>query len=410
LSRRPVLARNDPEENRVLPRTLAGATILQIVPSLRDEPAARSAVEIASGLLQTGARAIVAGEGGPLVGKLQTIGGEWIPMVNDTMNPLRLRRTANMLERLVTAERVDIVHAHSAGAAWSALAATAEMPVWLVTSLPDSPTAPTWLRGFYASALTRGDRVVASSSYVAGRMIDRYRIPRDRVAVIPRSVDMRLFDPATVDIRRLAAFRQLSRIRRGERVILVPGRLATANGQLVIVEAARILADRGLRDVAYVLMGDDQSHRKEARAITNQIKSLGLDPLFRITNLFRDMPAALAAAHIVVLPSLESPVLGRAVAEAQAMARPVVTTQVGILPENVLAPPRMPDELRTGWVVRPNHPVELAGAIGAAMRLDDTAYQALAARARQFADFMFSPQSVVAATRAVYTSLLARDR
>jgi len=44
------------------------------------------------------------------------------------------------------------------------------------------------------------------------------------------------------------------------------------------------------------------------------------------------------------------------------------------------------------------------------LRLDETAYQALAARARQFAQFMFSPESVVAATRAVYTSLLARDR
>ena len=92
------------------------------------------------------------------------------------------------------------------------------------------------------------------------------------------------------------------------------------------------------------------------------------------------------------------------------MARPVITTNVGVLPETVLAPPRMPDELRTGWVVRPRHPAELAAAIGAVLRLDDTAYQALAARARQFAQFMFSPESVVAATRAVYTSLLARDR
>ena len=44
-----------------LPRTLAHATILQIVPSLRDEPAARVAVETAIGLLQSGARALVAG-------------------------------------------------------------------------------------------------------------------------------------------------------------------------------------------------------------------------------------------------------------------------------------------------------------------------------------------------------------
>jgi glycosyltransferase involved in cell wall biosynthesis len=400
----------DPRGQRPLPRTLAGATILQIVPSLHDDPPARAALETAFALLQSGARAIVAGDGGPLVGKLQTFGGEWIPLVSDTMNPLKLRRNAKMLERLIAAERIDIVHAHSAGAAWSALAATAQMPVWLVTSLPDTPHAPNRLRAFYTSALTRGDRVVASSSYLAGRMIDRYGIARERVAVIPRSVDTRAFDPEAIDPRRLAAFRLAAHIRRGERVILVPGRIAAGNGQLILVEAARILADRGLRDVAFVLAGDDHSDRGYARAVTAQIKKFGLDPLFRITALFRDVPAALAAAHIVVLPSLQSPVLGRVIAEAQAMARPVVTTQVGILPENVLAPPRMPDELRTGWIVRPGNPVELAGAIGTAMRLDDTAYEALAARARQFADFMFSPHSVVAATRAVYTSLLARDR
>jgi hypothetical protein len=33
----------------------------------------------------------------------------------------------------------------------------------------------------------------------------------------------------------------------------------------------------------------------------------------------------------------------------------------------------------------------------------------MAARARQFAEYMFSPRSIAVATRAVYTSLLARD-
>jgi hypothetical protein len=33
----------------------------------------------------------------------------------------------------------------------------------------------------------------------------------------------------------------------------------------------------------------------------------------------------------------------------------------------------------------------------------------MSARARQFAEYMFSAQSVAVATRAVYTSLLARD-
>src|ERR1044071_1222124 len=70
-----------------LPRTLAGATILQIVPVLKEEPHAYAAVDTARTLLQAGARAMVAGDGGPLVGELRAFGGEWIPMASETANP-----------------------------------------------------------------------------------------------------------------------------------------------------------------------------------------------------------------------------------------------------------------------------------------------------------------------------------
>jgi hypothetical protein len=91
---------------RATPRSLAGATILQLVPALGDDPAGHAAVDIALTLLQSGARAIVAGDGGPLVGKLRAFGGEWLPMPNDTFNPLRIRRNARQLANLIAAERI----------------------------------------------------------------------------------------------------------------------------------------------------------------------------------------------------------------------------------------------------------------------------------------------------------------
>lgn len=405
----PILADAAPAQ-RPSPRTLANATILQIVPALEDDPAARTAVETALGLVQSGARVLVAGEPGPLVGKLQTGGGEWIRLASDTMNPFRLRRNATMLAKLISAERIDVIHAHGAGAAWSALSATANLPVWLVTTMPDVPAASRSLRSFFAGALTRGDRVIVTSSYAAQRAIRQLKISAERIAVVPRSIDTRVFDPAAIDQRRLAAFHTAARVHRNERVILLPGRITAAKGHHVLVEAAAMLADRGLRGCIYVLAGDDQSDRAYTRALMARIHQLRLDPIFRITALFGDMPAALAASRFVVLPALEAPARARVVAEAQAMARPVITTDLGVLPEHVLAPPRMPDELRTGWLVQPGQPGELANAIGAAMRLDEAAYQAQAARARQYAKFTFSPESVVSATRAIYTALLARDR
>jgi glycosyltransferase involved in cell wall biosynthesis len=88
------------------------------------------------------------------------------------------------------------------------------------------------------------------------------------------------------------------------------------------------------------------------------------------------------------------------------MARPVIASSVGPLPENLLTPPRMPNELRTGWLVQPANAAELAETLAAALSLDAQAYRALAARARQFGEFMFSPHRVAAATLAVYSSLL----
>ena len=91
------------------------------------------------------------------------------------------------------------------------------------------------------------------------------------------------------------------------------------------------------------------------------------------------------------------------------MGRPVVTSDIGILPEHVVTPPEMPEDVRTGWLAKPGDAMEFASALRDAFALDDTAYRAMAARARQFAEYMFSPQSVAVATRAVYMSLLARD-
>ena len=380
------------------------------MPSLRDEPAARVAVQTAIGLMQSGARALVAGAPGELAGDLQIAGGEWIPLINDTVNPLAAATQCD------DAGEADLCGADRCRPrAWRRCGLERALSLCASAGLAGNhharrAPASGGLRSFFSGALIRGDRIVATSSFAATRAIERFNIPPERIAVVPRSVDTRLFDPASIDVRRPAAFRSAARIHLNRADHPGAGPITAANGQDVLVEAAAILAGRGLRGCVYVLAGDDRSNRSFTRALMARIKKLGLESIFRMTAPFHDMPAALAAAHLVVRPALELPVTGRTVAEAQAMARPVITTQVGILPEHVLAPPRMPDELRTGWLVRPGHPMELADAIGVAMGLNDTAYQALAARARQFAQFMFSPESVVSATRAVYTALLARDR
>jgi glycosyltransferase involved in cell wall biosynthesis len=395
-------------DRQVHPRTLAGATVLQIVPALREEPVARTALNVAGALRQAGARALVAGEDGPLVAALTASGGEWVPLVNATVNPFRLRRSARTLERLITSERIDIVHAQSAGGAWIANKAAARIAVWIVTTLPDVPPVSR-LRAYWGAALARGDWVITPSNFAAAPVLARHNVPRERLTIIPRSIDVAAFDPAAVDAVRIEALRMAWRTPPAERILLVPGRVAPWNGQLIVPDLARIMLDSGMRGFVFVLVGEHRSHRKYARAIVEEAKVKGVQALVRLTGHCRDMPAALAAADTVIVPATEPPVLGRVVAQAQAMGRPVVTSDVGILPEHVVAPPEMPEDVRTGWVVKAGDAKEFASAVIEAFALDDEAYRTMAARARHFAEYMFSPHRAAAATHAVYSALLERD-
>jgi glycosyltransferase involved in cell wall biosynthesis len=399
----------DEFDQRAAPRrTLAGATILQIVPKLDEDPAARSAVNIAHVLLLAGARALVAAEGGSLVNELTTAGGEWIPMVNASVNPLRLRRNARQLEQLIGQDRVDIIHAYDAGAAWSARVAASQIAVWLVTTLPDVPSY-SGMRGRYASALAQGDRVIAPSNYSAVPIMERHGLRAEQITIVPRVIDTATYDPAAVSRERSDALRARWRVAADDRVVMVPGRVAPWNGQSQVPEIARMLVDNGARGFAFVIVGENTTHARYARELLKRAQAMDVDDLIRIVGHCDDMPAAFAAADFVAVPAVEAPLLGRVVAQAQAMGRPVVTTDIGMLAEHIVVPPRMPEDVRTGWTAIPGDPADFAHALGTALSLSDGAYRGMSARARQFAEYMFSPESVAEAMRSVYTSLLARD-
>ena len=194
------------------------------------------------------------------------------------------------------------------------------------------------------------------------------------------------------------------------RVVLVPGRIAPWNGQMVMIDAARLMVASGDRNIVFVFAGDDRVDPRYTRALRRRARMHGIDTLCRFVGHCPDMPAALAAADVVVVPALEPPLSGRAAAEAQAMGRPVVVTHRRHAAGEHAGP--------AAHARRIAH--RLAGAAGQCRRsraraparrssLNATAYEALGARARQFAEFMFSPQSVAEAIRGVYTSLLARD-
>jgi glycosyltransferase involved in cell wall biosynthesis len=380
--------------------------VLQIVPTLVDEPAARAAVNTATALLRSGARAMVAGGPGMLVGQLQALGGEWVQFASAARNPFRLRRNANALAELIASERIDIVHAYCGPAAWSARTAMRDTGAWLVTSYAGAPSERRSLATLYQSALARGHRVIADSEYAADLILKRHEVSAEHVVAIPRSIDTARFDPSAVSPERIAVLRHSWGIRPGWRVILVPGRISPAKGQMAVVDAVRILTNGGMRGVLFVIAGNNGGDAEYARAMAQRIDAQGIGGLVRRTGHCADMPAAYAIAELVLVPGVEPVTFDPIAAEAQAMGRPVIASAIGAFPEIVLAPPRVAEGERTGWLVSAPDPIALARSVAAALARDSASRHAIGAHARRHAELRFSPARVAAAVLGLYSSLL----
>jgi glycosyltransferase involved in cell wall biosynthesis len=392
------------------PAELRGRTILQIVPELDAGGAERTAVDIAAGLVQAGARALVATEGGRLIAELQAKGGSWIPFPAKTKNPLAILFNARKLKRIIREEEVDLVHARSRAPAWSAYLATGGLGVPFVTTYHGSYQGRSSVKILYNSVMARGDAVIANSHYTARLIAEKHPFARDRIAVIHRGTDLKLYSATHVEHGRIERLRAAWGVAPHQRVILCAARLTPWKGQKVLIEAARLLREAGENDIAIVLAGDDQGRSGYVRELDAMAEKLGVKDLVYRVGHCTDMPAAFMAAAVVAVPSTEPEAFGRTATEAQALGTPVVVTDLGAVPETVLAPPDVIAAARTGWRIPPNDPEALAEALSAALNLGATARDAMAHRSRQHVERHFSLESMVGATLRLYVALLERQR
>ena len=391
---------------RVSAHPLAGRTVLQVIPELDAGGAERTAIDIAAGLAEIGARALVASEGGRLVGDLQASGGMWVPFPAATKNPIAMAFNVRRLARIAHNEGVDLIHARSRAPAWVALGAARALNLPFVTTYHGSYAGRSAAKRLYNSVMARGDAVIANSRYTADLVHSLYPVPAERLLVIHRGTDLTAFSAAAVAPERVDALRRAWGVQPHERIVLLAARLTGWKGQKVLVEAAAKLRERGHRDIAFVLAGDPQGRDGYVKELDRLIRERGLDGIVRRVGHCTDMPAAFLAASVVTVPSTEPEAFGRSAVEAQAMGAPVVVSDLGAVPETVLAPPDAAPSARTGWRVPAGHPGELADAIDAALALGATARDAMATRARDHVERHFSLAQMVTATLGVYETLL----
>ena len=369
--------------------------VLQVVPSLVSGGVERGTVDLAEALVRAGWTAVVASAGGPMEHQVTRAGAHHLKLPLASKNPLVMRRNAAALAGIIRRRNIDIVHARSRAPAWSAWSATRATHRRFVTTFHNAYGAELPLKRWYNSVMARGERVIAISQFVAEYAARLYDIGPDRLRVIPRGVDLAVFDPERVRGARVDRLARQWRVPEDVKVVMLPGRLTRWKGGLDFIEA---IARLGRRDLCCLLVGVEQrpGYRRELEAA---IERFGVVGMFRIVEDCDDMPAAYMLSDLVVSASTDPEGFGRVVVEAQAMGRPVVATDHGGARETIL--PGI-----TGWLAAPGDPADLAAAIGEALALDPAGRSAFARRAIAQVAAHFTRDLMCERTIDVYEELL----
>jgi glycosyltransferase involved in cell wall biosynthesis len=309
----------------------------------------------------------------------------------DPRSLVRRARLALDLRR----ERVDLVHCHGFYANMFAVPAArlagTRAVIASVRDLNDLLWTPAQKRA-QRLVCRLADVVLVNAEAIADNLV-RQGHERRRIAVVANGIDLsRPPARATGELRRELG------LPAGARLVVVVSRLVRVGGLDVkgigtFLEAGRRIVGR-FPD-AHLLVVGDGPYRPE---LEQHAARLGLDRQVRFTGLRRDVPAVLAEAEVVVVPSLTEG-LSNSLLEAMAAGVPVVATRVGGNPELVV-------DGEHGLLVPPADPAALATAVERLLGEAATAAR-LARAARERVAARFSLERMVRETARLYERLLA---
>ncbi|MBC7769913.1 MAG: glycosyltransferase family 4 protein [Phycisphaerales bacterium] len=376
-------------------------SVLQVTPELNAGGVERTTLEIAEAINRAGGLALVASAGGRLEPDLKTAGGELIRLPLQTKNPLIAIANAWKLAALARKRRVGIIHARSRAPAWSAFFAARLTGKPFVTTFHGIYNGRNALKRFYNSIMTRGDAVIANSHYTREHILEQYDVAPERITVIPRGVDLKQFDRAmikAIDIEITRADWGLAP-QDARCVVIAPARLTRWKGQLVLIDAVKMIEARRPGALKVILAGDAQGRHGYVSELKGAINAAGLNEVVMLAGHVAQMPIAFAASDIAVFPVIEAEAFGRGAVEAQAMGLPVIATNLGGYTETVV-------EGETGFLVPPGAAHALAGAIERVVDLGPEKRAEMGRNGRTRVRAQYSSAALQTATLAVYQRLL----
>lgn len=297
--------------------------IVQLLPELNEGGVERGVVELNREYVKLEIESYVISAGGKLENQINIDGGKYIKFDVCSKNIFTAFSRVSALKKILKELKPDIIHVRSRVPAWLVHFANKNLNIKVVSTVHGFNSV-----GFYSSIMQKSDAVICVSNSIKEYIQKHYQTPENKITVIPRGIDLELFNPKSISNDFINSFKKENHL--GDKFIISSvGRVTQLKDYETFIKAIS-LVKKEIPNVVALIVGGVRSDKQDyLNSLKKLVNELNLEENIIFTGSQSKIAEIYALSNVVVSSSKKPESFGRAVAESIAMNTPVIATNHG---------------------------------------------------------------------------------
>ena len=314
--------------------------VLQVIPKLGYGGAETGCYDLAHYLNEVGCKSYIITSGGELIKYIDKKKVKLIKLPVHSKNPLLILVNSIIISFIILFLNISIVHARSRAPAWSCYFATKMTRRKFVTTFHGTYNFQNKIKKFYNSIMVKSDLLIAGSNFIFSHIHEnysKYLNSKKKFLVIFRGINTEYFDPNNIKQDDIIKLKNLWKLDKNKKIILLPGRLTSWKGQEMFIESLNIFRSTNPEiDFMAIILGTDQGRSVFRKKLENLVQQHDLIKNIKFIDHCKKMPLAYYLSDVVVSSSIEPEAFGRVSIEAQSMKKPIIASNIGGSNETII--------------------------------------------------------------------------
>ena len=251
--------------------------------------------------------------------------------------------------------------------------------------------------------MLKSDLIIAGSNFIFSHInknYSEYLNSKKKFLVIFRGINTEYFDESTTLESDEDKLLKKWDLKRGKKIILLPGRLTGWKGQDLFIEAVNILNKELGHEAFYaVVLGSDQGRDIYKKKLMRLVEQYRLNNQVKFIDKCKNMPLAYKISDIIISSSVEPEAFGRVAIEAQSMQKPIIASNIGGSNETIIND-------KTGFLFEAGKPESLSKKIMEVLQLDETTLKSIGNEGRKNVIKKFNIEKMCLTTYSEYKKLI----